>query len=356
MSSTARSSSVSSTSSAADVLLQIGAVLGARDRRHVASRRVHEGERDLAGRAALGRGELVDDLDDGDVVGQVVPLEPGLVAAEVALVQVVERAHGAGEEAAPERAVGDEADAELAQRGQDLLLRVARPDRVLGLQGGDRVHGVGPPDGGRRRLGEAEVADLALGHELGHGPDRLLDRRVGVHAVLVVEVDVVDAEPGEGAVAGLAHVLGPAVDRARRPGRSGSRTMPNLVAMTASSRCPASASADEHLVGVRPVHVGRVEERDPELERPVDGGDRLGVVPGPVEVGHPHAAQALAGDRQSLRSERDRLHGHWAPLVVSARAAPRDHRYRSSPTLRVAVRPGTRRPAPVVLRQHRGRS
>ena len=47
----------------------------------------------------------------------------------------------------------------------------------------------------RRRLGEAEVAHLALAHELGHGADRLLDRHRRVDAVLVVEVDVVDAEP-----------------------------------------------------------------------------------------------------------------------------------------------------------------
>ena len=52
------------------------------------------------------------------------PWKTGLVAAEIALVEVVDGAQGAGEEAAPEGAVGNEPDAELAQRGQDFLLGV----------------------------------------------------------------------------------------------------------------------------------------------------------------------------------------------------------------------------------------
>ena len=173
--------------------------------------------------------------------------------------------------------------------------------RVLGLQGRDRVHGVGPADGGRRRLGQPEVAHLALRHQLGHGPDRLLDRRVGVDPVLVVEVDVVDAEPRQRAVAGLAHVLGPAVDGAlgRVVGVAHDAELGGDDRLVAA---PGQRLADEHLVGVRPVHVGGVEEGDPELEGPVDGGGRLGVVRRPVEVGHPHAAEALAGHRAAPAS------------------------------------------------------
>ena len=202
--------------------------------------------------------------------------------------------------------------------GRISLLGIARPHRVLGLQGGDRVHGMRPPDGVGRRLGQAEEAHLALGHELGHRPDRLLNRGVGVDAVLVVEVDVVDAEPLEGAVAGLAHVLGTAVDGAlgRVVGVADDAELggdDRLVAL------PGQRLADEHLVGVRPVHVGGVEEVDPELERPVDGGGRLLVVGRTVEVGHPHAAQALAGDHQALGSERDRFDGH---LGSSRRVRP----------------------------------
>ena len=88
-----------------------------------------------------------------------------------------------------------------------------------------------------RGLRQAQVADLSGGHQLGHGPHRLLDGHAAVGAVLVVEVDVVDTQPAERRFAGLAHV------GRRHPGWSGRqgrrcRTMPNLVASTTSSRRP----------------------------------------------------------------------------------------------------------------------
>ena len=85
--------------------------------------------------------------------------------------------------------------------GSDLVLEVAGEQRPLALERGDRVHGVGPADRVRRRLGQAEVADLAGLDELGHGADGLLDRHGRVDPVLVVEVEVVDAEPLERGVA-----------------------------------------------------------------------------------------------------------------------------------------------------------
>ena len=69
-----------------------------------------------------------------------------------------------------ERRVRDEADAELPHGGQHLLLHVALEDGVLGLQRGDRLHGVGAADRLRPRFAQAEVADLARVDELPHGP------------------------------------------------------------------------------------------------------------------------------------------------------------------------------------------
>ncbi len=137
---------------------------------------------------------------------QVLAREARPVATEVALVELVGRAEPTRQEAASERRVGDERDAELLQRRQDLGLDVARPQRVLRLHRRDRVHSVRAADRLGARLGEAEVAHLAGRHELGHRAHRLLDRRVGVDAVLVVEVDVIDAEAPERALARAAHV------------------------------------------------------------------------------------------------------------------------------------------------------
>jgi len=63
-----------------------------------------------------------------------------------------------------------------------------------------------------RGLRQAQVADLAVAYQLAHRSDRLLDRDLRIDAVLVVEVDVVDAEPLERGVAGIADVLGTAID------------------------------------------------------------------------------------------------------------------------------------------------
>jgi hypothetical protein len=74
------------------------------------------------------------------------------------------------------------------------------------------MHGVRTADRVGAGLGQAEVADLPRADELGHRADGVLDRHGPVDAVLVVEVDVVHAEPLEAGVTGGPDVLRPAVD------------------------------------------------------------------------------------------------------------------------------------------------
>ena len=159
-----------------------------------------------------------------------------------------------------------------------------------------------------RGLREPEVADLARVHQLGHRPDRLLDRHVGVDAVLVVEVDVVDPEAPQRRVAGRPHVVRAAVDaaHARVVGVAHDAELGGQHHLVAAvgDRPP-----DQLLVGARAVHVGGVEQRDPEVERAVDRRDRLGLVGAAVELRHAHAAQALRRYGQALRAERALLHG-----------------------------------------------
>src|SRR5438132_752752 len=53
-------------------------------------------------------------------------------------------------------------------------------------------------------------------------------------------------------------------------------------------------ASEQFLVGIRPVHLGRIKERDAKLDGPVDGGDGLAPVAlfgGSVSKAHPHAAQ-----------------------------------------------------------------
>jgi len=107
----------------------------------------------------------------------------------------------AGEPAAGERAPRDDADALVAAQRQHLPLLLAVQEVVVVLHGDEAVPAVGV--GREQRLRElprphrrrAEVADLAGLNQLLHRAPRLLYRSIRVHPVLVVEVDVVYAEP-----------------------------------------------------------------------------------------------------------------------------------------------------------------
>src|SRR5437773_5129395 len=74
------------------------------------------------------------------------------------------------------------------------------------------MHDMGAADRCRRGLREADVKDLALGHQLGQRADGVLDRRVRVDSVLVVKVDAVGPEPLQGALERGADVCRAAVE------------------------------------------------------------------------------------------------------------------------------------------------
>jgi hypothetical protein len=138
------------------------------------------------------------------------------------------------------------------------------------------------------------VPHLAGGDELGHRTDGLLDRRRLVDAVLVVEVDVVDAEPLQRRVARLADVVG----------GSGDAEVLAVVAAHVAELCgeddlvPAvgDGPTDKLFVDERAVHVRGVKESDAEVQCAVDDGDRHVVVRRAVELAHAHAAESLLGD------------------------------------------------------------
>ena len=161
------------------------------------------------------------------------------------------------------------------------------------------------------------MAHLARPYQVAHGADGLLDRHGAVHPMLVVQVDVVGAEPLERRVARSLHVVGPAVH---------AEPLPLFVALVAELggehdlvAPAANGRAHQPLVGERPVHVGRIEEGDAEIESAVDGGDRLGVIPAGVELGHSHAAEAEGGDDEIGGTEAARVHGAMARSGFAAR-------------------------------------
>jgi hypothetical protein len=161
------------------------------------------------------------------------------------------------------------------------------------------VHRLRAPERLGSRLAEADVEDLPLLHQLCHRADRLLDRRLRVDPVLVVEVDVVGAKALERPLDRALHVLGGAVRGPDRGHIARLRVVHPVVELGGDHAVvPTSLDrpADEHLVGERPVDLGGIEEIDPELERPLDRRDRLVFVGCAVGDGHAHTAKSEFGD------------------------------------------------------------
>jgi len=112
--------------------------------------------------------------------------------------------------------------------------------------------------------------------------------------VLVVEVDAVNAEPLEAALARRPHVCWVTADLPLAVGVGDGKLggQLDLLPHPAFKRL-----AQQDLVSVRTVHVGGVEEGDPGGDSVVDELDHVGLRLGrTVEEGHAQAAEALRGD------------------------------------------------------------
>src|SRR5580658_3865198 len=75
---------------------------------------------------------------------------------------------------------------------------------------------VRPANSGRRRFRESEIFHFAGFHQISHRAYGVFDRSVGVHAMLVIKIDVIDAEALERSFTGRFHVLRLAADAEER--------------------------------------------------------------------------------------------------------------------------------------------
>src|SRR5216684_2058758 len=126
------------------------------------------------------------------------------------------------------------------------------------------------------------MANLAFFYELRHGSDGFFNRRVGIDAMLVIQIDRLNPQPPEAAFAGLANIVGFAVQGAGTGGfgitdDAEFRGQHNFVALAFEG------AAHKLLVRVWAVNVGGIEEIDAEFKSTLNRGDRFMVVTGPVE-------------------------------------------------------------------------
>src|SRR5260221_11537850 len=247
-----------------DILLEVVAMLGAGDRHNILALCQYPRQRKLACRDVLLARHLLYPLNERKILLEVLALEARSSSTPVVRGQVLDAGDLPGKKPAAQWAVGDEADSEFAHSGQNLVLRVAAPQRVFRLEGRDRVDGVRPPDGCRRGFREAEVAYLALLHQSGHRADRVLNRNRRGHTQLVIQIDVIDAKATQRAITGRTHIVRSAVDAHKgailAPLVAKLRREHHLIP-PALDRLP-----DEPLIPERAVLIGRVQKIHPKFQ------------------------------------------------------------------------------------------
>jgi hypothetical protein len=270
------------------IFFQIFHTLRAGDGDYVIALVEQSRQRELRCRAAFFGSNFFQVLADAQVLFDVSLLEARMVFAVIVLLEILRFQRA--QEPAAEWAVCNKRDAEFSGGGEDSVFGITCPERVLGLQSGDGMHPVGSTDcccGGFR---ESEVFYLALLNKFCHGADGFFDGNFGVDAVLVVEVDDVDAKAAEAGFAGLLNVGGLAVDAHPSAG---------IIAYIAELRGEknfiatiANGAADQLLIVSASVDVGGIEEVDAKVERSMDGLNGLFVIGGAVELRHAHAAES----------------------------------------------------------------
>ena len=290
----------------ADVLLEIRAPLRPRNRHDVVALREHPCKRELRRRAAfLGR-DRADFVDEVQVPVEVLALEARRIAVgsrrhrdrRCLRIRPVRKPRPSGLYATKpmpsSRTVG-----RISSSGSRLHSEYSVCSAAIGCTAcARRIVAGAASDKPRKRTLPARTSSAIAPTVSSIGVSR-------IDAMLVVEVDHVDAEPREARLARLPNVLRPAVDALERAVR---------VAHVAELRRdddalapPADRATDQLLVAAAAVHVGGVEERDADVERAVDRRDRLGLVAAAIEVRHTHAAEAHCRHTKPL-TEHSRFH------------------------------------------------
>src|SRR5262249_18008500 len=117
-----------------------------------------------------------------------------------------------GEKAAAERAERDKTDAQFLEYRKHLAFRFAPPQRILVLQRRDRLHGMSATNRGDAGLRQAEMLHFSFADEIANRARDILDRNVGIDAMLVEKIDGVGPEAAQRRFGHLANMSRTAVE------------------------------------------------------------------------------------------------------------------------------------------------
>ena len=173
------------------------------------------------------------------------------------------------------------ADEAVVHLRRDVFLQ---PQALLQHNRGGRLPG--------HEVGEADVADLPLAHHVVERPQRLLERRVAVPSVHLVQVDVVGLQPFEAAL----HFAHDVHARRAAPVEVFAHGQPHLGGQDDLLPHAPQGVAEQGLALPEAVHVGRVDE----VDAPVQGELHHSRCVLLAEVAHVHLAAELHGSQRHL--------------------------------------------------------
>src|SRR6185437_4802082 len=176
------------------------------------------------------------------------------------------------------------------------------------------MHRVCPPQSSRRGLAHPQMPHLSRAYEIGHRSDRILDRHLGIDAMLIVEIDVIHAQTPQRCIARLPHVIRRAVDA--KIGTGFRAHVPELGREHYPVATIADRLSNELLVGEGSVHVRCVQQRYSELDRAMNRRDRFAVIMCAVEVAHSHAPESECGYFQAFTAKTSFLHLRYLSTVA----------------------------------------
>jgi hypothetical protein len=156
------------------------------------------------------------------------------------------------------------------------------------------------------------VEHLACANQFAHRTSHILDRHVGIDAVLIQQIDPIGPQPPQRCLDHFTNVLGTAVHAV-------------LHALWADPE--SELGGDHHLVahrhqslthqlfvGERPIHLGGVEQRHPTLRGGTQQRYHLAPVSwGAISVAHSHATETERRDAWSVGAECPILHCERSP-------------------------------------------
>ena len=235
---------------------------------------------------------------------------------------LVDEAAGLGELARGEREPGKEAQP-VALADLEHVLRGAVGEVEAVLDGDDLDDRARLLELLERHVRDADVVDEAVALQLGERADGLLVGDVRVGRVQLVEVDALDAQVAQRALARLAQVIGPAVARplARAAARQAALRGDDQAVGVRIQRV-----VDELLAEVRPVAVGRVDEVHAERDHAAQHVEhRVAVLRRAPHAGadDAHRAEAEAMDLEVVADLQAAARGDPAHAASGASEVPR---------------------------------